>query len=142
MRFGTPDWIAAVVERLSAQPGLPAALAGLGPDLGLVLERSAGFERPVAVWGRHAGGRIAEWRILEDEDELLELEPAYVLRAPYATWKALLRGGDPVRAALSGQVRVRGDLQALVRQVAHRAVVDAALAAVPTEFPDDAGGGR
>lgn len=142
MLFGSPDWIAAVVARLAEQPGLPAALAGLGPDLGLVLERSPGLERPVAVWGRHAGGRIQEWRVLEDEDELLELEPAYVVRAPYATWKALLRGGDPVRAALSGQVRVQGDLQALIRQAAHRVVVDAALAAVPTEFPDEGGAGR
>ena len=142
MLFGSPAWIAAVVARLAEQPGLPAALAGLGPDLGLVLERSPGLARPVAVWGRHAGGRIQEWRVLEDEDELLELEPAYVVRAPYATWKALLRGGDPVRAALSGQVRVQGDLQALIRQAAHRVVVDAALAAVPTEFPDEGGAGR
>lgn len=142
MEFGSRPWCSAVVAALNAQPGLAAALAGLAPDLGLVVEASPGFPRPLAAWGRHQGGRIAEWRLLDDEDELLELEPAYLLRAPYATWKALLRGADPVRAALTGQVRVAGDLEALVRRAGHRAVADAALAAVPTEFPDEAGGGR
>jgi len=141
MEFASRPWIAAVVERLNAQPGLAEALDGLGRDLAVVVEPSPGFPRPVAVWGRQAGGRIAEWRLLQDEDELLELEPAYVVRAPYRLWKELLRGGDPVKAALSGRLRVQGDLEALVRRAVHRPVADAALAAVSTEFPDERGGG-
>ncbi|HET9551690.1 MAG TPA: SCP2 sterol-binding domain-containing protein [Anaeromyxobacteraceae bacterium] len=142
MEFATRAWIGAIVEALNAHPGLPAAIGGLGPDLALVVERSPGFARSLVVWGRQAGGRIAEWRFLHDEDELLELEPAYVVRAPYQVWKELLRGGDPVQAALSGRVKVKGDLEALLRRAAHRPVADAALAAVATEFPDERGGGR
>jgi hypothetical protein len=141
VEFASRAWLAALVERLNAQPGLAAALDGLGRDLAVVVEPSPGFPRPVAVWGRQAGGRIAEWRLLHDEDEVLELEPAYVVRAPYRLWKALLRGGDPVQAALSRRLRVEGDLEALLRRAHHRPVADAALAAVPTEFPDERGGG-
>jgi hypothetical protein len=89
----------------------------------------------VAVHAEQERGRIARWRILPDEDDLLEIEPAYVLRAPYRVWKSLLAGGDPVKAALSGQVQVQGDLEALVRRAGYRYVVDAALGAVPTELP-------
>jgi len=141
VEFATRVWIAAAVEALNAQPGLPAALAGLGRDLALVIEPSPGFPRPVAVWGRQAGGRIAEWRLLHDEDEILELMPAYVVRAPYRVWKELLSGADPVQAALSGRLQVKGDLQALVRQAHHRRVVDLALAALATELPDEPGRG-
>ncbi len=73
--------------------------------------------------------------MLGDPDEILELEPAYVVRAPFAVWRGLLNGDDPVKAALSGRVRVEGDLEALVRRSGYRYVVDAALAAVTTEFP-------
>jgi putative sterol carrier protein len=66
---------------------------------------------------------------------VLELEPAYVIRAPYRTYRALLGGADPVQAALSGRVKVEGDLEALVRRAGFRHVVDAALAAVETELP-------
>ena len=141
MEFASRAWLAAVVERLNGHPGLAAALDGLGPDLAVVVEPSPGFPRAVAVWGRQAGGRIAEWRLLHDEDELLELEPAYVVRAPYRLWKELLRGADPVQAALSRRLRVEGDLEALLRRAQHRPVADAALAGVPTEFPDERGGG-
>lgn len=143
MRFPSPEWAAALVAALNRQPDLPSALSGLAADLAAVVEaQPPAVPRDLAVWGRHQGGRIAEWRMLEDPDEILEIEPAYVVRASYRVWKALLRGEDPLQAALSGRVRVQGDLEALVRRARFRHVVDAALAAVPTAFADEAGGAR
>lgn len=143
MRFPSPEWAAALVAALNRQPDLPSALSGLAADLAAVVEAEPpAVPEDLAVWGRHQGGRIAEWRMLEDPDEILEIEPAYVVRASYRVWKALLRGEDPLQAALSGRVRVQGDLEALVRRARFRHVVDAALAAVPTAFADEAGGVR
>jgi hypothetical protein len=136
VRFASPEWVGAFVRALSAQPGLAAALEGLTGDLAVVVEPGPGQATPVLAWGRHAGGRITEWRMLEDEDELVVLEPHWVLRAPLGTWRELIEGADPVKAALTGRVRVEGDLPALVRRAHHRGVVDAALASVPTEFPE------
>ena len=136
MRFASREWVEALVQGLNRQAELPRALAGLGQDAGLVVERDGpSWPSDVAVWCRHAAGRVAEWRLLPDPDDLLELEPSYLLRARYGVWRALLEGEDPVRAALTGRVRVEGDLEALVRRAEYRRVVDAALAAVPTEFP-------
>jgi len=138
--FPSRDWLAAVVASVNAQPGLPGALRGLGDDLAAVVEADPPmFMTPFAAHGRHGGGRITNWRVLPDPDEIFELEPAYVVRAPYRVWKALLCGEDAVKAALSGRIRVEGDLQALVRRANHRHVIDAALAAVATEFPDEGG---
>jgi hypothetical protein len=136
MIFASREWIAAVVDALNRQPDLGRALAGLGADGGFVVERDGpAWPRDVAAWARHERGRVATWRILPDADDLLELEPAYVVRAPYRIWRGLLEGADPVQAALSGRVRVDGDLEALVRRSGYRHVVDAALAEVRTEFP-------
>lgn len=140
VRFASREWLAAVVAELNRQPDLSAALAGLGRDAALVVEADRGWPAATAVYGEQRGGRIAGLRVLADEDDILEIGPAYVLRAPYGVWRELLRGGDPVRAALTGRVRVEGDLEALVRRVSYRRLVDAALAAVPTEFPDEGGG--
>jgi hypothetical protein len=136
VRFASREWIAAFVAALDAQPDLGEALAGLPRDAALVVEAEPpAFPRAVAVHAEQERGRIARWRMLDDEDELLELEPAYVLRARYGVWRTLLAGGDPVQAALSGRVRVEGDLEALVRRANYRYVVEAALRAVPTELP-------
>lgn len=139
MTFATRAWLEALVAALNRQPDLARAAAGLGDDVAAVVERDAGFPREVAAYGRLRGGR-AEARLLADADEVLELEPAYVVRAPYRLWKELLQGKlDPVKAALSGRVRVEGDLEALVRRVSFRYVTDAALREVPTVFPDEEG---
>jgi hypothetical protein len=138
--FPSEAWLAAVLAAVNRHPDLPRALAGLGADLAAVVEAEPpAVPVPVAAWGRHERGRIAEWRLLEDEDEILEIEPAYVVRGPYRLWKdLLLRRADPLQAALSGKLRVQGDLEALVKRANYRYVLDQALAKVATEFPDEA----
>jgi hypothetical protein len=136
MRFGSREWIESVVAALNRQPDLPRALAGIGADGAFVVEAERpGWPGDVAAYARQERGRLIEWRLLDDPDDILELEPAYVVRAPYGTWKGLFNGADPVKAALSGRIRVEGDLEALVRRAGFRYVVDAALAVVATEFP-------
>ncbi len=139
MLFASEEWVRALVEAVNRHPDLSRALSGLGKDLAAVVEADPPlFPRSVSAWGRQQGGRIGEWRMLEDEDEILELAPAYVVRAPYRVWKDLLRRrADPVRAAVSGTVKVQGDLESLIRRSDYRYVVDSALAAVATEFPDE-----
>jgi hypothetical protein len=137
VRFGSREWIDAMVAALNAQAELPQALEGLGRDAAVVLEADPpAWPVTVVAWAEQRGGRIARWRLLHDEDELLELEPAYVVRVRYRVLRRLLDGGDdPVQAALSGRVRVEGDLEALIRRARYRSLVEAALAAVPTELP-------
>jgi hypothetical protein len=136
VRFGSSEWIQAVVAALNAQPELAAALTGLGKTVALVVESDPPvWPRAVAAFAEHDGRRVARCRLLADEDEILELEPNYVIRAPYRVYRQLLGGADPVQAALAGRVRVEGDLEALVRRARYRHVVDAALAAVATELP-------
>ena len=136
MRFGAPEWWEAIVAGLAEHPDLPAALAGLGLDAAFVVEADPpAWPRTLAVWAEQRAGRVGRWRILEDADEVLELAPAYVIRAPYRAVRGLLRGEDPVRAALSGRVRVEGDLEALLRRAHYRHVIEDVLAAVPTELP-------
>jgi hypothetical protein len=138
--FPSEPWLAALVAAANRHPDLPAALAGLGRDLAAVIEADPpALRATLAAYARQEGGRIAGVRVLADPDDVYELEPAYVVRAPYRVWKALLRGEDPVKAALSGRVRVEGDLQALVRRAHYRYVMDAALASLATEFADEGG---
>ncbi len=136
LRFGSPEWLKAVTAALNAHPHLPEALAGLGRDVAVVVEADPpAWPRSVAAWAEQRAGRIGRVRILADEDEVLELEPAYVIRAPYRIVRGLLQGGDPVQAALTGRVRVQGDLEALLRRAQYRHILDDVLAEVPTELP-------
>jgi len=138
--FPSEPWLAALVAAANRHPDLPAALRGLGCDLAAVVEAEPPVLRKTfAVYGRQDRGLIAGVRVLADLDEIWELEPAYVVRAPYEVWKALVRGDDPIRAALSGRVKVQGNLEALVRRARYRHVLDAVLGCIETEFADEGG---
>ena len=134
-KFPSEPWLRAVIQAVERHPELPLALDGLGHDLAAVVEAEhPALEKDFAVYGRQQGGRIAEWRVLEDEDEILELEPAYVLRAPYFTWRSVIQGEDPIKAALAGRIQVQGDLQSLIRKAQYRHILEGALASIKTEY--------
>ena len=135
MIFPSEAWLRAVIARLNGHPDLAKALSGLGVDMCAVVEADPpALPAPFAAYGRQAGGQIAAVRVLADPDEVWELEPAYVIRARYRVWKLLLRGADPIRAVLSGGVKVQGDLEQLTRRASYRYILDGALAEVETEF--------
>jgi hypothetical protein len=96
--------------------------------------------QPFAVHLRPEGARIAEFRVLEDLDEVDELEPAYVARAPYAIWKGLLRGTvDPIEAILRHQLQIQGDVQPLIQRAHFQDIVRRVVDALPTQFADEEG---
>jgi SCP-2 sterol transfer family len=140
--FPSLGWLEAAVAVVNRHPSLPEALRGLGRDLAAVVEADPPALRVAfAVYGCQEKGRIGSLRLLADPDDILELEPAYVLRAPYRVWRALLEGEDPVKAALTGRVRVEGDLPALIRRARYSHIIEGALASLETEFAE-AGGNR
>ena len=142
MIFPSEPWLVALVAAANRHPDLPDALRGLGSDLAAIVEAEPpALRKSFAVYGRQDRGRIAGVRVLADPDEIWELEPAYVVRAPYEVWKALVRGDDPIGAALSGRVKVQGNLEALVRRAGYRHVLEAALGCIETEFADEGGRG-
>jgi hypothetical protein len=93
--------------------------------------------RAFAVHVVPEGTRIGKLRVLADPDDLEEIEPAYLVRAPYSVWKALLLGTlDPVEAVVRRRVKVVGDVQPLIERVRYRSIVDRLLAKLETRFPD------
>jgi hypothetical protein len=135
--FPSEEWCAAVVAAASADPQAAEAAAGFAGDVAVVVEGSPFF----AAWGRIGGGRILEWRVLRDADEVDELAPAYLARASLATWRGLFEGRiDPVEAILERKLRVAGDLSPLVERIRFKGVAGRVLDRVETRF--DAGGER
>ena len=135
--FPSEEWCAAVVAAASADPQAEEAGAGFAGDVAVVVDGPSFF----AAWGRIAGGRVLEWRVLRDAEEVEELAPAYLARASLATWRGLLEGKvDPVEAVLERKLRVKGDLAPLVERIRFKGVAGRVLARVETRFA--AGGAR
>jgi hypothetical protein len=96
------------------------------------------LREPFAIHCVPVKGQITRLRFLRDPDELDEIEPAYLVRAPYSIWKGLIqRTVDPVQAVMKRQLFFEGDLQQLMERMPYRPIVDRILAELKTEFVDE-----
>jgi hypothetical protein len=123
-------------------PAVIAAIADFGAVVaGLVVERGDGLASDFCVLARLDPGKPARLSYPQDEDELEEYQPDYVGWASYALCKSLLeqthagQNPDPLRAILERKVRLKGDLERLVRHAGrHKGAGLDAIRSVPTEF--------
>jgi hypothetical protein len=138
MKFPSREWFEAAASALHKDPVVQAAAADFGAVVaGLVLQKSAGLEEDFCVLARIEPGKPPQLRFPEDEDELEELEPDYIAWVPYSVVKSLARAEkpDPLKLILSGQIKLKGDLQRVVKHAGkHQGAGNRTLRTLPTEF--------
>jgi len=140
--FPSRDWCEAAAGALLADEQVQLALGEFGPvTAGIVVERGDGLSTDFCLLARLRPRADARLEFPDDEDEIEELEPDYIAWAPHALCKELLRAAlagarpDPLRAVLERRVRLRGDLERLVRHACrHRGAGLDAIRTVPTRF--------
>jgi putative sterol carrier protein len=139
--FPSKEWVDAAVRLANADP--ESALAGEGwrGDFGAIVEAEPGkLARAFVLHVEPKGGRLENVRILRDADELEEIDPAYLARAPYSTWKALIQGTlDPLEAILKRKISMKGDVQPLIERARYKGIGDRVRAKLETTFADEAG---
>lgn len=137
--FPSKEWCEAAVKLANADPEAALAGAGWTGDFGAVIEAEKGkLAAHFVVHVVPKEGRIVKLRVLDDPDDLDELEPAYLARAPYSVWKGLLLGTlDPVEAVLKRRIAVKGDLQPLIERMKYKGIADRLFASLATTFVDD-----
>ncbi len=138
-RFPSKEWCEEAMRLTNTDPEAPAAGRGWKGDFGAVVEAEPGkLARAFVVHVIPNEGRIEKLRVLDDPDDLEEFEPAYVARAPYSVWKALLQGTlDPVEAVLKRRIQMLGDLQPLIERMRYKGIADRVFAQLKTEFIDE-----
>jgi hypothetical protein len=140
--FPSREWCEAAAAALLADEQVQHALAEFGPvTAGMVVERGDGLASDFCSLARLRPGSPADLSFPDDEDELEELEPDYIAWAPYTLCKELVRtalaGGrpDPLKAVLERKVRLRGDLERLVKHAGrHRGAGLDGIRTVATRF--------
>ena len=138
--FPSREWCEEAVRLTNADPESAAAGRGWVGDFGAIIEAERGkLARTFVVHVQpNRLGQIEKLEVLDDPDDLDDIEPAYLARAPYSVWKALLQGTlDPVEAVLKRRIEVQGDLQPLMERMRYKGIADRVFAQLRTEYPDD-----
>lgn len=133
--FPSKEWCEALIAALHADPQSAVAGRGFAGDIAAAILPEPPLREPFVVYARAQDGKVLEFRLLEDLDEIEEIEPAYVARAGYQTWKRLVSSElDPIEALLQRKIQFEGDLQPIIERAQFKNLFWRLLEKVPTKF--------
>jgi len=140
--FPSKEWFRAAAAALDADAGVLAAGKDFGPvTVGTVIEKGDGLTSDFCLHADLVPGKPAKLQFPDDEDELEELEPQYLVRVPHKVARRVLEAAmagtpqDPLGPILNREVKLQGDLQRLVRFAGqHRGAGKGVLPKLPTKL--------
>ena len=134
--FPSEEWCREAIALAEADPEAEVAGRGWEGDFCCVMNpEPPHLAAPFAIYLKPSGGKVVEFRVLDDLDEIEEIDPAYVARASYSVWKGLVTGElDPIEAVLRRRIELKGDVQPIIEKARYKSIVERVLSKVKTEF--------
>ncbi len=132
----TQAWADSLREIITGDAAYRAVAGHWTWPVALVLEAAPELEyhHDVAVEFSLDRGTCSAARVLDPS----AVTAPFVLRAPYAVWKRIVRGTlDPVMAIALRHVHLHGPLATLMLHVSAAKALIACARRVPTQFPDE-----
>jgi len=131
--FPSDAWVKACMEDLNQSAAYEDSAKNWEGDFYFVIEPGGKMEKPVILYMDLWHGKCRDaFEVTEDGAK----EPAYRLSAPVATWKKVLnRQLDPIQGMMTGQLRLKGNLVMVMKNVNAAKELVNACTRIPTEFP-------
>jgi putative sterol carrier protein len=134
--FPSEGWFRAFVDAINASEAYASYAADWEGDVVIAIEAEPDHGVPEDVYGLldlwHGGCRGGG---LVDGARAEAAE--FLVRAPYSRWKDVILGElEPVKGLMQGRLKVRGDLQKILRYVKATQELARLTRNVETTFPD------
>lgn len=135
--FPTEEWFDGFVDAINASEEYADYAADWEGDVVIAIEAEPDRGVPENVYalldlwhGGCRGGGLVDVSRAESA--------AFLVGAPYSRWKDVILGDlEPVKGLMQGKLKVRGDLQKILRYVKATQELAHLTSAVETTFPDE-----
>lgn len=136
--FPSREWCEQAIALVNADPESVEASRGWQGDFGVVIDAEGALRKPFVAYAEPRDGKIQKFKLLADPDDLDELEPSYLARAPYSVWKGLLTGAvDPVEAVLKRRIQLQGNVQQIMERMKYKGIAERLREKLETRFMDE-----
>ena len=148
VKFGTPEYAELLIEAINSNEAYAKAADWWEGDFIFQADPHGGLDHKIRIWVGLYHGKCTGSKILEENEEfkLIEkgeepsgkpFEVEFVYSARIDVWEQILRTElDPIRALLSGQSKVMGDMPKILRATEAAKELVASAANIETEFYD------
>jgi putative sterol carrier protein len=148
-KFGTQEWCDLYKDAINANEAYAEAASWWTGDFVFIVNPSGNLDKKITMWIGLNKGSCTGAVIMNEGDEYIVLEKGkdpsgnppppyeteYVYEASYDNWvKILMSELDPIRALLSGQAKVVGDMAKIMRATKAAQELVRTTTLIETEF--------
>ena len=134
--FPSEEWVKELEKVTVADEDYKKAGAEWEGDMIMIMEAEPGkLDKPFYYYSKPHRGELLEAKKL---DSLEGQTAAYVISGPYSIWKQIVkREVDAMQMMMKGKIRVKGDMQKLLKFAKFQQIGMKALQKVETTFIDE-----
>jgi len=131
-KFPSDEWVKALMEELNKSQTYAEAAATWEGDFYFLAE-IPGMDKPSILYMDLWHGKCREAFMVTDE---AAKTPAFRIAASLESWKKVLtKKLDPIQGMVTGQLKLKGNMAAIMKSVKAAKELVEATTRVPTDFP-------
>lgn len=131
LKFGSTEWIQALHNELNASQAYADAAKNWEGDFYFVVDPEGAVQAAIYymdLWH----GKCRESFLVPDKNSK---NPAFVMSGSYSKWKKVVLGQlDPIQALMTGQLKLKGNMVMVMKNVKAAQEIVRACARIDTEF--------
>ncbi len=131
--FPSDAWIKALMEDLNGSAAYAEAAKNWEGDFYFIVEPGGVLDRPIMLYMDLWHGKCREaFEVVGEETKT----PVFRMTGPVATWKKVLtKKLDPIQGLVTGQLKLKGNMAMVMKNVKAAKELVESCTRVPTDFP-------
>ena len=118
IKFPSPEWLQALKDKLNGDEKYAHTARNWEGDIVFNIEPDGPLTEPTIFYTNLHHGQCLGAFMVESDEKLAKLNPAYVLSAPYGNIVKILVGSlDPMQAMITRKLRLKGSMAYMMRNV-------------------------
>ncbi len=135
MDFLSDEWIKALCQELNQSEAYAQAAKNWEGDFYFVVEPEGEMKETVIFYVDLWHGECRGARLIGDEKEK---EPVFRMSAPLSAWRKVVEKKlDPIQGLMTRQLKLKGNMSMIMRNVKAAQELVNCCTLVPTEFPGE-----
>lgn len=132
LQFGSPEWAQALQEQLNTSQAYADAAKNWEGDFYFVIDPEGPVTEPIYMYMDLWHGKCRDAFVAADKSAK---NPAFVMSGPYSKWKKVVTAQlDPIQALMTGQLKLKGNMVMVMKNVKAAQEIVRACTRIDTEF--------
>ncbi len=132
VQFGSAEWVKALENELNASQSYADAAKNWEGDFYFVVEPEGPVIQPIYLYYDLWHGKCREAFVAQDKNVK---NPAFVMSGGYSKWKKVVTAQlDPIQALMTGQLKLKGNMIMVMKNVKAAQEIVRACTRIDTAF--------